>query len=342
MSKQLSLSNQELLNAFESDLLQKRSRGTARKYVPVVSAFLADIGEAPPGDLSLGDLHDYFDRWYRGFQATYGRPPAADTYRAQFTALKKFFRFLESRERLRDHAGADVPNRMAAIEPPPRSHKAIDYLNPDERDALLGFRGEPHEEIIIWLLLEAGLRVGELVALTIGDVDLRTPGEETLRVRKSKTPTGKRTIPLTYGLVLELTDWFQHLKATGRYGPNQPVLSTRTGGPVHTSWVWRVVKRVAAKAGVRPTPCACGTKTVWGHAHLCPRNVNGENRSKVTSHTLRRTFATNLLNEGMPMEGVSKLLGHTNVAITAEAYAELGDKRVLADFRRAKGYLRAA
>jgi integrase len=47
--------------------------------------------------------------------------------------------------------------------------------------------------------------------------------------------------------------------------------------------------------------------------------------SDVTPHTPRRTFGSHLLNHGLRLEVVSKLLGHTNTTITEQAYAQLLD-----------------
>jgi integrase len=90
------------------------------------------------------------------------------------------------------------------------------------------------------------------------------------------------------------------------------------------SFAWRLVKRVAHRAGVRPRPCTCQTARP-PHAPGCPRNLNGYNKSDVTPHTLRRTFGSDLINRGLRLEVVSKLLGHATTTITEHAYAELLD-----------------
>ena len=56
-----------------------------------------------------------------------------------------------------------------------------------------------------------------------------------------------------------------------------------------------------------------------------PQNQNGHNKSDVSPHTLRRTFGSHLLNNGLRLEIVSKLLGHTTTTITEQAYAQLLD-----------------
>ena len=43
----------------------------------------------------------------------------------------------------------------------------------------------------------------------------------------------------------------------------------------------------------------------------------------MSPHTLRRTFGSDLINRGLRLETVSKLLGHSNTTITERAYAQL-------------------
>jgi integrase len=55
------------------------------------------------------------------------------------------------------------------------------------------------------------------------------------------------------------------------------------------------------------------------HERGCARTRNGENLSEVTPHTLRRTFGSDLLNRGLRLEVVSKLLGHASTVVTERA-----------------------
>ena len=73
-------------------------------------------------------------------------------------------------------------------------------------------------------------------------------------------------------------------------------------------FAWRVVKRVSERAEIT--------------------------RVRVSPHTLRRTFGSDLLNRGVRMEAVSKLLGHADVRVTQQAYAELLDQTVRDEVRR--------
>ncbi len=69
-------------------------------------------------------------------------------------------------------------------------------------------------------------------------------------------------------------------------------------------YVEQVVRRVAARAGLA---------------------------RRVTPHTLRRTFGSDLVNRGARLEVVSRLLGHASTAITEKAYARLEDTTIRAE-----------
>jgi integrase len=69
--------------------------------------------------------------------------------------------------------------------------------------------------------------------------------------------------------------------------------------------------------------CLCGSLLRTRHARGCPRTTTGENVSEITPHTLRRTFGSYLVNKGLRLEVVSRLLGHSSTVVTERAYAEL-------------------
>lgn len=105
-----------------------------------------------------------------------------------------------------------------------------------------------------------------------------------------------------------------------------------------TGYVWRLIKRVAARAGVRPIQCTCKSTSAYRHDTGCPRTRAGENRSEISPHTLRRSFASDLLNRGVRLEVVSKLLGHASVAVTQKAYATHLDDTARRELLTALGY----
>jgi integrase len=212
---------------------------------------------------------------------------------------------------------------MRKIQPPKAQPVENDWLRPAEDRALLACEGSLQERFLVALLRWSGLRVSEATDLTLADLD-HTPEHQALTVRRSKTPAGRRTIPILPELQPLLEQWLEQLASYNLDAPSVPLLSSRNGTPMRPSFAWRLVKRLAHRANVRPRPCTCHT-TRPPHAPGCPQNLNGHNKSGVTPHTLRRTFGSHLLNNGLRLEVVSKLLGHTTTTITEQAYAQLLD-----------------
>ena len=122
-----------------------------------------------------------------------------------------------------------------------------------------------------------------------------------------------------------LQEWLDLLQQRGLRSRATPLLATRNHTPMCQSFLWRLVKRLGHRAGIRPIPCTCNTKRP-PHVDGCPQTRNGHNLSQLSPHTLRRTFASDLLNRGLRLEIVSKLLGHASTSITERAYAQLLDQ----------------
>jgi integrase len=123
--------------------------------------------------------------------------------------------------------------------------------------------------------------------------------------------------------VRELEEWLGMLRSRGITSPQAHVLATASGSAFKPTFVWRLVKRAGARAEVRPVLCKCGSHRQTRHERGCPRTVSGENVSAISPHTLRRTFGSYLLNRGLRLEVVSRLLGHSSTVVTERAYAEL-------------------
>ena len=190
-------------------------------------------------------------------------------------------------------------------------------LHRDEDAAFLDAVQTPAESIVVYLLRFAGLRVCEAKGLRVRDVSLtRTPAYPfgQINVRVSKTDAGIRVIPVLPELRPQLEKWIEVQAARGRGGQDLPFLCTAGGRPMDDVYIQRVVKRVAARAGVR--------------VQKPPPDKAGLNVSSVSPHTLRRTFGSDLINRGKPLNAVSKALGHSSTSITERAYASLENAAV--------------
>jgi integrase/recombinase XerD len=310
----------QLIAGFSSYLERVgRAPGTREIYLRTARELLEETGKSFVA-VTPGDVDTHLAQWRDTFFRAHGRFPAQATYRNRVNALRAFYRWMERWDLMCDPDGVLIPNPMRRVDVPRVEQRANDWLRPFEDRALLSAPIPQHERFIVVLLRWTGLRVGEAVSLAISDVDL-TRRRETILVRSSKTPAGRRAIPVLPTLLPELRNRVRIISNQTR-DIDSPVLITRNGTAMKRTYVWRAVKRASFRAGVRVVRCECGTETSE-HDSRCPRTRWGEHVSRVSPHTLRRTFGSHLLNCGVRLEVVSKFLGHASTSVTERAYAEL-------------------
>ena len=191
--------------------------------------------------------------------------------------------------------------------PKRKGRRLPDVLTTDEQQALLQ---QPNPKsptglrnlCMIRLMLNAGLRVAEVLSLKVRDVDLNT-GK--LSVRQGKG--GKDRILWLGESDLSLLQRWREKKPD-----SQLYFTTLAGGPLDARYMRQLVDRLAVKAGIQQTET---TTDASG------RTVQ---RSKVHPHTLRHTFATDLLRETKNIRLVQKALGHASIG-TTEIYTHIVD-----------------
>jgi site-specific recombinase XerD len=296
------------------------------KYCSDVAHFLAWLGARDPAEVRRQDVEEYLDEWFAAAR------PMQGTIRARVTALKSFYRYMESTGCMTTADGRDLRSPVERIKVRGGERKANDWLRDEEDRALLGCPMNEQERALVMLLRWTGCRIQEARGLEIQDVDF---DRREISIRKSKTGTGIRRVPLLECLELELRAWFDYLRVRGLYRPDAPVLTTAHGTPMAEQFADRVIRRVAHRAGVRMVACMCETQKAHKHAAGCPRTRNGDKLSTVTAHTFRRTYGSYLLNRGVRVEVVSRLLGHADVRTTMQSYAELLPETIRAELRQA-------
>jgi integrase len=197
-----------------------------------------------------------------------------------------------------------VGRNVARIVQGPRSTRRIsDALTADEAKAVLARANGDRLEALAVVALRLGLRRGEALALRWDDVDLDA-GE--LTVTTGKTTAAARTVPLVAGTAAALKEHrrrqaAERLEAGPLWIETGHVFTTQQGKPLHPRIALAWWHRLTEDAGV------------------------GRRRF----HAARHTTAVLLLDQGVTLETVSAVLGHSNLSITADVYA-----RVTADAKR--------
>lgn len=137
---------------------------------------------------------------------------------------------------------------------------------------------------LLTLLYRSGLRVSEILALRPSDVDMARHS-----IRLLDTKSGRaQTRGFHPSADDALARWLDTRKALGIHGRH--LFCTLDGGPLSDDYVRGLLRRLGAKAGIS---------------------------KRVHPHGLRHTFAVELEDAGTPVTTISKLLGHSSVAVTA-------------------------
>jgi integrase/recombinase XerC len=244
----------------------------------------------------VGTLAQADARVLRGYLADlHARGLARTSVARRLATLRSFFRFLVRRGRARANPAMEVRT--------PRLPKRLPgYLPIDESETLLrqDFSASAHgvrDRAVLELLYASGIRVAELAALDVDDVDLH---EGAARV------TGKggkeRIVPLGRKAVEAVRAYL-----AGRAGTGGPLFRNRRGGRLTVRTLHRIVRARARAAGLV---------------------------RRVSPHTLRHTFATHLLDAGADLRLIQELLGHARLG-TTQKYTHVSTERLMAVYDRA-------
>ena len=225
------------------------------------------------------------------------------------SAARSFFRWLH-REELVD------ANPARTVASPKAERRLPGYLDRAQAAALFalaearadaGRDADVRTLAVVELLYTAGLRVGELAGVNRADLDLLT-NQVKVRGKGRK----ERIVPLGEHAV----------RALRRYEARRDALAARLG-------------RGAVDRGaffLSDTGRRLPVRSVQRAVTALLRAVDGE--QGLSTHSLRHTFATHLVDAGADLRAVQELLGHASVA-TTQIYTHTSVERLKQAYRRA-------
>ena len=244
------------------------SAKTQHDYLRIVSRFAVFLGRTP-GSATAEDV-----RRFQVEQREAGMPaPAMNSHVA---ALRFFFTTTIDRP--------DLSRRLVRVSYP---RKLPTVLSLDEVARLLAATTCIKHRAALAVAYGAGLRVAEVAALKIGDVD-----SERMLIRVERGKGGRyRNAMLSSDLLALLRAWWKEGRRQGAMLPGGWLFPGQNPvRPITTRQLSRVVEEAARSAGIA---------------------------KRVSPHTLRHSFATHLLEDGVDIRVIQVLLGHAKLDNTA-------------------------
>jgi integrase/recombinase XerC len=270
---------------------------TRRAYAGDAKRFLAYIGEREPARASADDL--------RAYLGALRKTSSPATLARRLAGVRAFYRFLkrEVQSALDPSDGLPLP-RLPRSLPRPLSVDDCDALieveaGRDEREAL-------RNRAIAELLYGAGLRVAELCAADVRDLDLHQ-GE----IRVSGKGGKERVVPLPAAAREALEAWIAPRRGPGLLA--EPLF-------------------LSLKPRVKGVPKRLGPRDV--RRILTARARVAGIAGRVHPHRLRHSFATHLLDMGADLREIQELLGHASLS-TTQKYTAVSTERLMEVYDRA-------
>jgi integrase/recombinase XerD len=218
------------------------------------------------------------------------------TIARKVAAARSFFGFLVSEGAIKNDPTENMssPSVGKAL-PKPIPINQVRLLL--EQPAKLSTAEAKRDRAMLELLYASGMRISELVALNLGDVN--TEGE--YFVRCFGKGRKERIIPLYEQVAATVKNYVNEDRPKLAHGRKEAALFLNARGERLTrQGFWQKLKEYAKSAGLS---------------------------SQISPHTLRHSFATHMLSGGADLRSVQELLGHANIS-TTQVYTHLTTEHV--------------
>lgn len=221
----------------------------------------------------------------------YNKDLTAKTISRRLSALRTYYHFLEKNKVVKENIFKEIKNpKLDKRIPTFIDHDKLNMMFDTFNESNLGIRNR----LVLELLYATGLRVGELVNIKLNDIDFFNMSIKVLG-------KGSKERYVFYNDVCDavLKDYLKVRKKIIKKEQDYLLLNDK-GTKISEAKVRKIIKEVLLKCGIK---------------------------SKITPHTLRHTFATDLLNEGADLINVKELLGHSSLNTTS-IYTHVTSERI--------------
>lgn len=274
--------NERIMKQYRGCLyVDGKSKKTIQQYSRVCMRLADSIGK------KFTDMGVYDIRYFLACEKENGLSNrSAENYRSYISA---FFQWMTKEDIIKKNPCANIkPIKYTDVVRMPFSEVEIDALRSSCRNV--------KERAIMEVLLSSGVRVSELVSMSVSDID---PQSLAVRVRNGKG--GKERVTFITSIAMRhVKEYLDTRKEDGT-----ALFYNNNHQPIQDGGIQTMMKRIGERAKV----------------------------SNVHPHRFRRTFASGLAARGMPVQEIQKLMGHSKVDTTME-YVYTSDEKVSASYRQ--------
>jgi len=309
MAKTLNKLLTEFLEYLEIE--KNRSDKTLRNYHFYLDRFLQWHGTKKSPTTITSDKVRKYRLWLNRLEDAHGEPLKKNTQNYHLIALRSFLKYLAKRD-----ISTLAPEKIELMKMPDRE---VSFLDGSDLNRILeeplkilkrrkgeeGSKGNKtriayRDKAILELLFSTGLRVSELAKLKKDDINLKRD-EFTVRGKGRKS----RIVFLSEQARYAIQQYLKHRRDMSAYlfvshDKKREKKGNAEDKPITPRSIQRIVQKYAKAAGI--------TKPV-------------------TPHTLRHSFATDLLQNGADIRSVQTMLGHSSIT-TTQIYTHITDKEL--------------
>jgi site-specific recombinase XerD len=263
---------------------QYPTSSTSVHYTSDLVLFFAWISK-PPAEITAQDVDDFIAHCK-------AKGHAATTINRRLTTLNTFYYFLKMIED--DPAVCPVQKRHFLSRPRPLPRDAQN----DDIQRLFSALQNPRDRAMVLIMLECGLRVGEIRNLSLGDF-FQDNGIPWLTAHGKGDK--RRAVPISPLAQDALQEWLKDRPITA----DRAVFISRNKNRISVSGIQSMLRELCVKTGI-----------------------------DLTCHQFRHTFGRRMAEAGMSVSSLQKLLGHESLR-TTQRYVHLSDPHLRAEYEQA-------
>ena len=250
-------------------------------------------------DKSVFLVKDITSNHIKEFLKLRGDSESTSTVAHNLTVIKNFHKYLIKENIVKEDVSLFISRpKLQKRLPRALTVEEVDLL----LDITLNSPFDYRNKAMLELMYGAGLRVSELVSLTLNQIDL-----ENGLVRIMGKGRKEREIPIGEYGVYYLKLYLEHRGMLIKNHRQEDALFLNNHGKQITrQGFFKILKQLLLDKGLNPD---------------------------VSPHTLRHSFATHLLSHGADLRSIQEMLGHSDIS-TTKIYTHVSDEKVEADYKK--------